>query len=178
MTIANGNNVDASDFVSTSAGGSDSGKVNKLNSAGRNPVDFNAFEGVRAYQTGASSISGSGSFSAMAFAAENFDTDTFHDNSTNNSRLTVPTGKGGKYLIGGVIKDDGTSDIAAQIKLNATTVIAQNVAEGSIVDTTCCVSTVYELAAGDYVELLGSSNGASNSSGDAQTHFWMVRLAP
>lgn len=29
---------------------------------------------------------------------ESFDTDAYHDNSTNNSRITIPSGKAGKYL--------------------------------------------------------------------------------
>ena len=35
----------------------------------------------------------------VAFTTEEYDTDGFHDNSTNNSRITIPTGKGGKYLV-------------------------------------------------------------------------------
>jgi hypothetical protein len=44
----------------------------------------------------------------LAFANENFDTDAFHDNSTNNSRITIPTGKGGKYLITAWVRSDTT----------------------------------------------------------------------
>lgn len=33
----------------------------------------------------------------LAFDTEVFDTDLFHDTVTNNSRITIPTGKGGKY---------------------------------------------------------------------------------
>jgi hypothetical protein len=42
----------------------------------------------------------------LAFANENFDTDAFHDNATNNSRITIPTGKGGKYLITAWVRSD------------------------------------------------------------------------
>jgi len=35
----------------------------------------------------------------FAFASEEYDTNTFHDNSTNNQRITIPTGYGGKYLV-------------------------------------------------------------------------------
>ena len=37
--------------------------------------------------------------STIPLNSEDFDTDGFHDNTTNNSRITIPTGKGGKYLL-------------------------------------------------------------------------------
>jgi hypothetical protein len=36
---------------------------------------------------------------SLPFVTESFDTNTFHDNSTNTTRITIPTGYGGKYLI-------------------------------------------------------------------------------
>ena len=35
----------------------------------------------------------------FAFDNEEFDTDGFHSNTVNNSRITIPSGKAGKYLI-------------------------------------------------------------------------------
>ena len=35
----------------------------------------------------------------VTFDQEYFDTNTFHDNSTNNSRITIPSGYAGKYLV-------------------------------------------------------------------------------
>jgi hypothetical protein len=35
----------------------------------------------------------------VSFNVEDIDTDGFHDNSVNNERITIPSGKGGKYLI-------------------------------------------------------------------------------
>jgi hypothetical protein len=43
---------------------------------------------------------------AINFNSERFDTDAFHDNSTNNTRLTIPSGKGGKYVAGASIRVD------------------------------------------------------------------------
>ncbi len=39
----------------------------------------------------------------IAFTSEEYDTDGFHDNSTNNTRITIPAGKAGKYLLTGSI---------------------------------------------------------------------------
>lgn len=92
---------------------------------------------------------------AVAFTAESWDTAGFHDNATNNTRLTVPVGYGGKYrLEAGVV-----------FAPNATgrrTVIARINGEGSIVrdsrmatagDTSMSLNVPAALAAGDYVEL-------------------------
>src|SRR5688572_4346642 len=38
-------------------------------------------------------------YAAVGFDAEDYDTDTFHDTVTNNSRITIPSGKDGKYHI-------------------------------------------------------------------------------
>jgi hypothetical protein len=35
----------------------------------------------------------------MTYTNEDYDSDSFHSNSTNTSRMTIPTGKGGKYLV-------------------------------------------------------------------------------
>jgi hypothetical protein len=37
----------------------------------------------------------------LAFTSENFDTAAYHDNTTNNSRITIPAGKAGYYLVTG-----------------------------------------------------------------------------
>jgi hypothetical protein len=47
--------------------------------------------------SGAQTVADS-TFVAVTFNAENFDTDAFHDNTTNASRITIPAGKAGKYL--------------------------------------------------------------------------------
>lgn len=45
-----------------------------------------------------------GTYAKIAYANEDYDTNGFHDNSTNNTRMTVPTGYGGKYLINAIIQ--------------------------------------------------------------------------
>jgi hypothetical protein len=57
------------------------------------------FVGCSLYQTaGATSITNN-TYVALAYDAERFDTDGFHSNTTNNSRITIPTGLGGYYSI-------------------------------------------------------------------------------
>ena len=45
----------------------------------------------------------SGVETIISFNFENFDTDGFHSTVTNTSRMTIPTGKGGKYLFTGTL---------------------------------------------------------------------------
>ena len=56
-----------------------------------------------------------GTYSKIAYANEDYDTDSFHDNSTNNTRMTIPTGKGGKYLIIANIQMPSSTDTNAII---------------------------------------------------------------
>lgn len=58
-----------------------------------------SYVGVSCYAQGVSFAYTSGVTRQLTFTSENFDTNGFHDNSTNTSRITIPTGYAGKYLI-------------------------------------------------------------------------------
>jgi hypothetical protein len=64
-------------------------------------------KGVRAHRATNQSIPNTTS-TAVQWDAEGFDTSGFHDNVTDNTRLTVPAGEGGRYLVSGVISMFGT----------------------------------------------------------------------
>jgi hypothetical protein len=55
------------------------------------------FVGCSLYKSANQSIA-SATTTTLSFDSEVFDTDGFHDNVTNNDRITIPTGKAGKYL--------------------------------------------------------------------------------
>jgi hypothetical protein len=55
-----------------------------------------SFVGCLLTKTADQSISNA-TVTKITFDSEVFDTDGFHDNSTNNTRITIPSGKGGKY---------------------------------------------------------------------------------
>jgi hypothetical protein len=97
------------------------------------------------------------SSTAIAWDQEDYDTDTFHDTSTNNSRLTVPTGKAGKYLIEAIVKfannTSGTQRYA-DIWLNATTVIAStNGPFSTSVSPAWGIQATWNASVGDYFEI-------------------------
>lgn len=133
-----------------------------------------AFSGCRVYQNAGAGIS---SETILSFQVENFDNGGYHDNVTNNSRITIPSGKGGKYQIGGSLDINAAYDTQLRIKLNGTTYLAKNVGGVQTAYYGCSVSTIYDLAAGDYIELEGKgSNASANTSGDAQTNFWAYKI--
>lgn len=130
-----------------------------------------SFIGARVIQTGATALTTS--WVACAFGAENFDTDSMHDNSTQNTRLTFTTA--GKYHVGGAISIAANVAAGARILLNGTTVLATQRQGNSGVGEAPSVDTIYDFAQNDYVELQGYAN-ATNTSGDANTSFWAYKI--
>jgi hypothetical protein len=57
------------------------------------------FRGCSVYQSAGATSIANNTLTALAYDSEKFDTDGFHDNTTNNSRITIPTGLGGYYLV-------------------------------------------------------------------------------
>lgn len=124
---------------------------------------------VKAIQTGTTSIGTS--YTVLAFAGEEYDTDTMHDNATNNSRITFT--HAGKYRIIGNCKLGNNITHGLQIRLNGTTVLASSTAGnggiGGYESTHVGVDRVFSAA--DYVELLAINGTTGNSSGDRETNF-------
>lgn len=97
-------------------------------------------------------------WTSIAFTAEDYDTDGFHDTVTNNSRFTVPVGQAGKYVITGtvVFSTSGSGSRASRIYLNNTTLLSFVYLNPTTTGgwlTAFPVTTIYDLAEGDYVEL-------------------------
>jgi hypothetical protein len=120
---------------------------------------------------------------AITYGAETFDTDGFHDNTTNNSRITIPSGKGGNYLLYGLITfaANSSGQRSAAFRLNGTT----NIVNAFSVNPTSAASfrlstlTICTLTAGDYVEFCGEQNtgGSLNASfGPADSSFAAIYL--
>jgi hypothetical protein len=117
------------------------------------------YVGVSAYKNVNQTISNA-TFTAITLEAESFDTDAFHSTSTNTSRFTVPSGKGGKYSISGVVAyaTNATGSRIAAVYKNGTLVnyssVLQAVTAGGS-GTYVPISFVVNLVAGDYVEVFG-----------------------
>lgn len=136
------------------------------------------FVGCFVYKSSNQSISDDTS-TVLTFTAEEIDTDGFHDNATNTGRITIPSGKGGKYLFIGYASfaanasgsraisftKNGSSTIASPTRIFA------NTESGS--DTRVNGQIIANLNAGDYVEMTGyqKSGGSLNVQGDSVDTF-------
>lgn len=138
---------------------------------------------ARVYNSSAFSHTSSGSFVAITFNSERYDVGGCHSTVTNTSRLTVPSGEGGKYAIGGCIQwaTNGTGRRLLKLRLNATTDLCQVELPITSNESGGIIQTEYALAAGDYVELFAfqSSSGtlAVNAVGNFSPDFWFRWVA-
>lgn len=107
---------------------------------------------------------------------EDFDTDGFHSVSSNTSRMTIPTGLGGKYLINAnvVFANNSTGIRVAAILLNGATVLG-NQREPAGGQHEFNVSTIYNLVPGDYVEVLVHQTSGGNLN-VTLSNFSLMRL--
>jgi hypothetical protein len=122
------------------------------------------FVGCRAYASNDQNVANSTNV-IIGFNNENFDSNGFHDNSTNNSRMTIPTGYAGKYLIYANLAHEGggTSqrvvDILKNGSINTTTYSGQVATGGGII--TCTINLMMDLAVGDYIQVQTSQGTGS-----------------
>jgi len=134
------------------------GQVLRVNSGATAPewaTLSSTFVGCTLSTTAGQSISNS-TITAVTFGSEDIDTDAFHSTVTNTDRITIPSGKGGKYLIYGQVRYDtnSTGRRVVYIQLNNTTDIAVGEdTPGASTKTTIKTSIIYSLAVGDYIRL-------------------------
>jgi len=114
------------------------------------------FVGCTLYDTGGTQAIANNTATAVTFNAETIDTDGFHSTSTNTSRITIPAGLSGKFLVTvNTLWDlQGTGIRNFNVRKNGATFYAPQEIIGS---TTAYVgqaaSAILEAVAGDYFEL-------------------------
>ena len=116
---------------------------------------------ARAHHSVDQSISNN-SDTVVALNSERFDTDTIHDNISNNSRLTATTA--GKYLIlaQATFAANGTGIRMVSIRLNGVTFLARfSMSAASSFRHLLIAVTFADLAATDYVEMLVYQNSGA-----------------
>jgi hypothetical protein len=139
------------------------------------------FHGVQTHASTTQSISSS-SLTPVTYDTEEFDTDGYHDTTTNKERITIPVGLGGKYLItfssfwgAGV----GSSPPFAAIYKNAGATNLQSLPHpaASSAQYTGTTITITTLADGDYIFVqVWQTSGSPVSLGHASANEAMSRM--
>ena len=111
--------------------------------------------GVQATKNAAQAVTGLVN-TVVLFPAEDWDSSAFHDLVTNNSRITIPAGLGGKYLVGGKVGFTsgtlpGGSTLSVYVNGNPSTIVARAVLSDS---GALSGSVILLLAAGNFIELV------------------------
>jgi hypothetical protein len=145
------------------------------------PTQFRA----SAYRNTTQAI-GDSSWTSVQLNAEDYDVGTMHDNATNNTRVTIPTGGGGVYLIKGRVAfaATATGTRAARFYKNNATALAQvNVSNAGAADAVSqTTATIEVLAAADYIEFQvyqnsgGNLNAGHATNRELQCDLQVVRL--
>lgn len=133
------------------------------------------FAGCSLSKSAAQSVSNA-TWTAISWDLENYDTDAFHNNSTNNTRITIPAGKGGKYLIASNLFNPSNATGSRLIKIQKN---GADIAYGdwqranSGHSTSTIFSQVLDLAVADYIEvnLYQDSGGALNVNSSIESTF-------
>jgi hypothetical protein len=124
-------------------------------------------------------------YTILPFNQETYDTSNFHDTSTNNSRLTIPSGLSGYYYVYANLNwNGGTSGYRRQqiYKNGSTSAFEVDIAFSQDIWMNVHSSTTLYLTAGDYLEMrVYQTSGGTRSIhmgetvGDL-THFGLVYL--
>ena len=107
---------------------------------------------------------------AITFDNETIDTDGFHSTVSNTSRITIPTGKGGKYLLTATIQFNSSGASGGSRKLliykNGTSIVSLTFVPRDGFNSASS-SFIASAVATDYFEVYGFQNagGAQNVVG-------------
>lgn len=139
-------------------------------------------------KTGSQTISNA-TFTTVTFDSELFDTASMHDTSTNNSRITIPTGYSGYYLFNLSLawaSSFGTGSPYAPVRIIL--ILYKNGVSlrelydsdygstGSTDPTMPGMSAIVSASSGDYFEIQAYQNSGGNKDISASTIFECTKL--
>lgn len=103
--------------------------------------------------------------SPLAQDSERFDNAAMHSTSVNNTRITIPTGGAGKYIIGATVtwqlNATGYRQVRFQQNASAYLAIDTRVDTSGATGVESAPMTVYALAAADYVECVAQQSAGA-----------------
>jgi hypothetical protein len=127
----------------------------------KTPAAGSTFVGCAAFRSGSTQSIPTGTNTALTLPSEEYDSDGFHSTSSNTSRFTIPTGKGGKYLVNAFVQGAANFGSLQQlIFLVNGSVYSSNGYNGGVfadqryaADWVTGYSSVISLVAADYLEV-------------------------
>jgi hypothetical protein len=136
-----------------------------------------AFVGCFLSKSGTQAIT-TATATALTFDTESFDTDGFHSTATNTSRITIPSGKDGKYLVTPQVRSEANSTgrrILALYKNGSIVLLNQfeqvPSATGAV---TIGNSFIISLVATDYIELYYTQTSGGNLNANTEGTYFGV----
>ena len=128
----------------------------------------------------ASQSSSNATWTNVTFDSEHFDTDAYHSTSSNTSRITIPSGKAGKYQINAMVMwpANGTGSRLIKVQKNGSDIMYGNWLgnAGSSDPSAVQLSGILDLAVADYIELNAyqASGGSLNIDFSSTKTFFQV----
>ena len=138
-------------------------------------MDWLAEDHPRCRLTHSSSQSiGNASWGTLSFNTETYDVRSMHSVIINTDRITIPSGTGGLYEVGGSASwaNSSVGDRRLQILVNGSTsiaVVGQPSLDGGTLNTEMDIYTQYRLSAGDYLTFRGYQTSGGNLAIDKPT---------
>lgn len=121
----------------------------------------------------------------VAFDAEFYDFGGMHSTVTNNSRITIPTGEGGYYMAGCLVRWDSSATGSRNVSIikNGSEYLARDRVDATSTSVTMhgCTTGPVPLAAGDYIQVeVQQDSGGSLDLDYVASHspvFWCAWYA-
>jgi len=128
------------------------------------PATGTTFAGCSLYM-GSNQTLSNNTVTTLNWDGEDFDTDAFHSTSTNTNRITIPSGKAGKYLftwnVAYTANSTGIRETA--LRKNGSIVCYQDFPVSSVnAETSMTASYIATAAVGDYFDLYGYQTSGGN----------------
>ena len=136
------------------------------------------FVGCALYDTNSTQSIASGTDTVITFDSEDFDTDGFHSTSSNTGRITIPSGKAGKYLfVAQGFFNNQTGNKEGRLYKNGTQITTAGVSGTQTGVASVYLDYIISLSVGDYVEFRVVQNTGGNtnfykSGGGSLNYAW------
>jgi hypothetical protein len=137
------------------------------------------FTGCRVFASSAQTISNA-TDTKIAFDNESYDTDAFHSNVTNNTRITIPAGLSGYYRVtanlGFLANTTGRRIMAIAFNGGGNISQIEFSPAGSNVEPAASITDTYFLNVADYLEInvYQTSGGNLNTSGSSIRDYFQI----